>query len=91
MHRDVIFEYPPGMTSLARTDFCPTQGMYIPKRMISVQGHPEFTEDMVREILTMRHDAKIIADGVFEDGMSRVADEQDGVAVARAFLRFLRE
>ncbi|KAK8091186.1 hypothetical protein PG994_000691 [Apiospora phragmitis] len=91
MHRDIIFEYPKGTIPLAHTAVCATQAMYIPKRMIALQGHPEFTEDMVRAILEMRHDGGIIPDGVFEDAMGRVADAHDGVAIARAFLKFLRE
>jgi hypothetical protein len=91
MHRDSVFEYPPGTIPLAHTDICAVQGMYIPKRMISVQGHPEFTEDMVSAILKTRHDGGIIGDGLFEDAMNRVGDDHDGVAIAQAFMRFLRE
>lgn len=91
MHRDEVHEYPAGAVPLAHTPVCATQAMYIPRRMIAVQGHPEFTESMVREILQLRHDGGIISDGIFEDAMSRVADKHDGVAIAQAFLRFLRE
>ncbi|KAK8079632.1 hypothetical protein PG997_007450 [Apiospora hydei] len=82
---------PQGHHPLAHTAVCATQAMYIPQRMIALQGHPEFTEDMVREILEMRHDGGIIPDGVFEDAIGRVANAHDGVAIARAFLKFLRE
>ncbi|KAK8118466.1 uncharacterized protein PG998_003092 [Apiospora kogelbergensis] len=91
MHRDIIHEYPKGTIPLAHTDVCATQAMYIPRRMIALQGHPEFTEDMVREILEMRHKGGIFPDDVFEDAMGRVANAHDGVAIARAFLKFLRE
>ncbi|KAK7981557.1 hypothetical protein PG988_003795 [Apiospora saccharicola] len=91
MHRDIVHEYPKGTIPLAHTDICATQAMYVPKRMIALQGHPEFTEDMVREILEMRHKGGIIPDAVFEDAISRVANAHDGVNIARAFLRFLRE
>ncbi|KAI1339477.1 putative class I glutamine amidotransferase [Xylariaceae sp. FL0016] len=91
MHRDAVLSNPPGVQILASTDICPNQAMYIPGRMISVQGHPEFTEEMVREILEMRKYGGILGDDIYEDGMSRVADKQDGVAVAQVFMRFLRE
>ncbi|KAI1274303.1 putative class I glutamine amidotransferase [Xylaria sp. FL0933] len=91
MHRDAVLTFPPGVTQLAHTDVCDNQGMYIPGRMISVQGHPEFTEEMVREILDIRKYGGIVTDGIYEDGINRVADKQDGVAVAQAFIRFLRE
>ncbi|KAI1370264.1 class I glutamine amidotransferase-like protein [Hypoxylon crocopeplum] len=91
MHRDVVFSLPPGAASLASTAVCPVQAMYVARRLITVQGHPEFTEDMVREILEMRRYGGILGPDIFDDGMRRVADKHDGVAVARAFLRFLHE
>ncbi|RYP91936.1 hypothetical protein DL770_001910 [Monosporascus sp. CRB-9-2] len=91
MHRDAVLTHPPGVKILARTNICDTQVFYSPKRLISVQGHPEFTEDMVREILEKRRYGGIITDILFKDGMRRVGDEHDGVAVAKLFLKFLRE
>ncbi|KAK8868485.1 class I glutamine amidotransferase-like protein [Apiospora arundinis] len=91
MHRDIVHEYPKGTIPLAHTDVCATQAMYIPQRMIALQGHPEFTEDIMREILEVRHKGGILPDDVFENAMSRAPDAHDGVAIARAFLKFLRE
>ncbi|KAI1133239.1 putative class I glutamine amidotransferase [Nemania abortiva] len=89
MHRDAVLSFPPGVVQLAKTDVCANQAMYVPGRLISVQGHPEFTEDMVRELLNMRKYGGIITDEIYQGGMNRVGDRQDGVAVAQAFLRFL--
>jgi GMP synthase-like glutamine amidotransferase len=91
MHRDIMFAYPEGVEPLAYTDKCAVQGMYVPKRLITIQGHPEFNEEIVREILLVRHAAKIFDDEVFEDAMGRVDKYQDGVVVAKAFLKFLLE
>jgi hypothetical protein len=65
--------------------------MYVPRRLISVQGHPEFTEEMVREILELRKYGGILGDDIYNDGISRVSNKQDGIAVAQAFLRFLKQ
>ncbi|MCJ1486194.1 hypothetical protein MMC06_006370, partial [Schaereria dolodes] len=54
-------------------------------------GHPEFDAEIVTELLRARHKQQIFSDETFEDAMARVAREQDGVLVAGAFLRFLRE
>ncbi|XXG99384.1 hypothetical protein Hte_005721 [Hypoxylon texense] len=91
MHRDAVFTLPPGAVALARTDVCAIQSMYAPGRFLTVQGHPEFTADMVSEILEMRRYGGILGQDIFEDGMRRVSDKQDGVKVAQAFLRFLRD
>ena len=91
MHRDEVVSLPAKTTLLASTERCPVQGFYIPQRVITVQGHPEFTASVVREILELRHALGVFDDATFGDAVSRVEREQDGVSVARAFLRFLLE
>lgn len=91
MHRDAVYNYPEGVEELAYTDKCPVQGMYVSKQFITVQGHPEFNEQIVRELLVGRHSSGILDDTIFEDSMARVGNPQDGVIVAQAFLKFLLE
>ncbi|KAH6659104.1 class I glutamine amidotransferase-like protein [Truncatella angustata] len=91
MHRDAVFAHPEGTIPLAHTDVCAVQGFYIPQRVIALQGHPEFTEFIVTELLHLRHGQKIFSDELYEDAIGRVGNEHDGVLIARAFLKFLRE
>ena len=89
MHRDVVYECPEGVESLAYTNKCTVHGMYVPQRLITIQGHPEFNEEIMREILTVRHALGVFDDATFDDSMGRVDKYQDGVVVSQAFLRFL--
>jgi GMP synthase-like glutamine amidotransferase len=91
MHRDVINGFPEGVTPMGSSTACENQGMYRKGRLITVQGHPEFTSDIVQEILESREKAGIFPPGVYDDGIRRLQDHDDGVAVAQAFLRFLLE
>lgn len=93
MHRDIVATLPPNsnIEVLGSTSICAIQGMYVPKKLVTVQGHPEFNGEIVREILEVRRKAGVFSDEVFEDGLSRVDRYQDGVLVAQAFLRFLLE
>jgi GMP synthase-like glutamine amidotransferase len=91
MHRDIVYNYPEGVEELAYTEKCNVQAMYVPKRLITVQGHPEFNEEIMRELLNARHDAGIFDDEIFEDGMGKVDKYHDGVVVSEAFLKFLLE
>lgn len=63
--------------------------MYSPGKYIAVQGHPEFTEIIVNEILENRHISGLFPDDLFNDAMSVVAKEHDGAKIAAAFLDFL--
>lgn len=91
MHRDIVYAYPDGVEALGHTETCEVQGMYKRARFISVQGHPEFTEEIVEELLESRHDMGIFDDATFEDAMRRVGRPHDGVAISGAFIRFLLE
>ena len=65
--------------------------MYIPKRALTLRGHPEFTADIMAELLAARHGQKIFSDEVYGEAMARVGRPQDGVLIAQAFLRFMME
>ena len=67
------------------------QAAYIPKRVLTVQGHPEFTEEIMRELLDRAYASGLFDKDIFEDSIKRVDKYQDGVVVAQAFLRFLLE
>jgi len=70
---------------------CENQGMYAPKRFVSVQGHPEFDEPIMRIFLDTRHKQHIFDDPLYEDASGRAGMPHDGVAMAAAFLKFMME
>ena len=91
MHRDIVYDYPPHVQPLGSSPRCEVQGMYVPGRVITVQGHPEFNEEIVREILEVRHAQGIFGDAEYEEAMGRVGRKHDGLVVGRRMLEFLRE
>ena len=91
MHRDIVFDFPPNSIPLGSNQICEVQGMYAPGKYITVQGHPEFTEEIISEILFNRHAVGIFNDEVYEDAMKRAPIPHDGVKIAQAFLKFMRE
>ncbi|KAJ5997640.1 hypothetical protein N7499_005965 [Penicillium canescens] len=91
MHRDIVFEYPPNVTPLGSSPRCAVQGMYSPRRFVTVQGHPEFTGDMVTEIIGSRTKSGIFKETQGKDALSRAHNEHDGVAIGAVFLKFLLE
>lgn len=89
MHRDIVREYPKGVERLGISPKCEVQGMHVKDRLITVQGHPEFTEAIVREIVETRRQQGIFDDETARDALARAGNQHDGVAVAAGFLRFL--
>lgn len=65
--------------------------MYISKKLITIQGHPEMNEEIIGEILEVRRALGIFDNQTFQDAIARVGKAHDGVLVAKAFLRFMME
>ncbi|KAJ3461474.1 hypothetical protein MRS44_010027 [Fusarium solani] len=81
----------PNSIPLGSNAICEVQAFYSPGRYISVQGHPEFTDEIISEVLFNRHTVGIFSDELYADAMKRAPIPHDGVAIARAFLKFMRE
>lgn len=91
MHRDCVHFYPEGVEELGSSPVCKVQGMYSPKRLLTVQGHPEFNETIMTEIIATRHATGIFDDKAYDEHMKKVALPHDGLIVSQAFLKFLLE
>ncbi|KAL8676528.1 MAG: hypothetical protein Q9186_006959 [Xanthomendoza sp. 1 TL-2023] len=88
MHKDIVFHHPAGVQPLGSTDRCLVQGMFVPGRVITVQGHPEFTEEILVEILEVRHEQGVFGDEIYEEAMARVGKKHDGLMVGKRFIEF---
>jgi GMP synthase-like glutamine amidotransferase len=64
------------------------QGVYIPGRMFTTQGHMEFSERMVRRQLDMRVEAGSLEKEEASEASERAGWRHDGEMVARAVVRF---
>ncbi|KAI9152140.1 putative glutamine amidotransferase-like protein [Paramyrothecium foliicola] len=91
MHTDAVLTVPEGAELLGSNSACSIQGLYSQGRYLTVQGHPEFTDDIITEILTNRHKVGIFPDDVFNEAIGRAPIHHDGIAIGRAFLKFLHE
>lgn len=91
MHQDIVYSYPEGVEELGSSGPCKVQGMYKKSKFITVQGHPEFTEAIVRELVEYRFKQGIFGGDVYRYGIDHVAEPHDGVTVAKAFVNFLLE
>ncbi|KAK6383071.1 uncharacterized protein PV06_05362 [Exophiala oligosperma] len=91
MHRDCVFFYPEGVEELGSSPVCKVQGMYSPKRLLTVQGHPEFNKEIMDEIVNTRHATGIFDDEAYNEHMKKVDLPHDGLIVSQAFWKFLLE
>lgn len=91
MHRDIVYYYPKDVEPLGSTAICDVQAMYSKSRLITVQGHPEFTDFIEAAILERRLEQGAFDEAMYKEAMSRVGNEHDGLLIAAAFVKFLME
>lgn len=91
MHRDVVLSLPEGVESLGSSPVCQNQGMYKARQILTVQGHPEFTSTIVREIIEVRHNTGVFDDDAYKTHIQKADLPHDGITVSRSFLKFLSE
>jgi len=85
-HQDQVTKLPEGATLLASSDFCLNAAYCIGNQVLCFQGHPEFTHDYSRDLLNLRRDA--LGEAVYQDGIERLAKEQQGALIAEWMMRF---
>lgn len=91
MHRDIVFDYPANVIPLGSSPLCAVQGMYSPGHFVTIQGHPEFTGDIVSEIVRVRTEAGVFSKEQSADALGRAGRPHDGIAIGVVFLKFLLE
>lgn len=54
VHQDQVIRLPPDAELLGGDDFCPNAFYTIDNRVLSIQGHPEFSASIMRDLLDLR-------------------------------------
>jgi GMP synthase-like glutamine amidotransferase len=88
-HQDQVEALPPGAELLGGNDFCPNAFYVINRRVLSIQGHPEFTPAIMDSILNNREGN--VEAARLEAARAALATEQvDGGRFARWIVNFLK-
>ncbi|EWC48444.1 hypothetical protein DRE_02213 [Drechslerella stenobrocha 248] len=76
---------------VGETDLCAVQGLYTSRKVISLQGSPELSGDMITMLAYERVRQGHYTQEYAQDAVQRAALRNNGVAIGAAFLRFLLE
>ncbi|EXJ91633.1 hypothetical protein A1O3_00183 [Capronia epimyces CBS 606.96] len=88
-HQDIVLSCPAHVQNLGSSPKCDIQGFFWPGRLLSLQGHPEFNERIMRETLKMKQQTSSLTEDEFQDAMIRVAQKHDGHLVGQVLLKFM--
>lgn len=85
-HEDQVERLPTRATHLLTNEFCENAGMVVEEHFISLQAHPEFSEDFTRHLIVDREQD---LGPNFESALASLENEVDGISVARSIVHFL--
>jgi GMP synthase-like glutamine amidotransferase len=87
-HQDQVMELPPGAELLGGNEFCPNVLYTIDNRVLSIQGHPEFSTELMRDLVDL---AKQKLDSTTHQAAVRSLGngQPDNLMVANWMLNFL--
>lgn len=86
-HKDQVVELPQTAEVFATNGFCPIAGFTMNDRVITVQGHPEFTKAYAQGLLD--HRRTLLGEAVYQQGMDSMSKATDELLVARWLLQFV--
>ena len=89
VHQDQVTQPPDGATVFAGNDFCPIAAYHVGGRILGIQGHPEFTPEVVDAIMDFREES--MGPGTVEEARATLKGRNDADTVAAAIVRFIEE
>lgn len=88
-HQDQVTRLPEGATLFGSSDPCFNEIYTIDDRVFSIQGHPEFSSDFLRELLQTRKGS--IPEPIYTQALTSLSTSLDSLVVAKWIIRFLAE
>ena len=86
-HQDQVTALPPQAELIAGDDFCAYASYQIGDRILTFQGHPEFTQEYARQRLYARR--KIIGEQRYQQGMASLDQDADHQLIAKWVINFM--
>ncbi len=89
-HQDQVVEPPPDSTLIAASEFCPYAALAYGETGLSLQPHPEFTDDCIKLSIAYRRDKALVPEHAAAEGLASFTRYQSDAAwMAPELERFL--
>jgi len=89
-HQDVVVRLPLKARQLARSDFTEYEMMLVNPSVLSMQGHPEFDNEVVRAIIEDRQERKVISAHYAREALRTLSVPPDRAPLQSLLRGFLR-
>lgn len=86
-HQDQVVEIPADATIWSASDYCPVAGFTIGERIVTVQGHPEYSPELVAALYESRRQR--IGDDAVDTALATLTTPLSNDAFADAIVRLI--
>ncbi len=90
-HRDVVVRLPPRALHMASSGITRHEMALTGPSVLSMQGHPEFDNEVVRGIIENRYERGVIPEATALEGLRTLSDSADRIPLQGLIRGFLRE
>jgi GMP synthase-like glutamine amidotransferase len=87
-HQDQVIRLPINTVVLATNDFCQYSSLLIDEHILTFQGHPEFTQSYISELIDMRQ--SILGVEIVDEAKLSIQQGHDGAMIAEWMINFVR-
>ncbi|MGL1921200.1 MAG: type 1 glutamine amidotransferase [Hyphomicrobiales bacterium] len=95
MHGDQVVELPTTAEIIASSDFCEFAGLYYPEGVLTYQGHPEFDNQFIRDLIEYKWDLgqDWVSQQIKDEAMASAEDGKNStrLPIAKFMLNFMTE
>lgn len=88
-HQDQVTTLPPNAKILASSNFCPIAGFQISNHVLSFQGHPEFSKDYTKALMSKRIDR--IGEETFQNAVQSLQKDVHSKMVVAWIIKFIHK
>jgi GMP synthase-like glutamine amidotransferase len=89
IHKDQVVELPTDARLIARSSFCPNAGYVIGDRVLTLQGHPEYSKPYAEAL--MRSRLELMGERTFQAGIAAMQRDTHESLVACWILNFIEQ
>ena len=88
-HKDQVVRLPEGATLITSSDGCPVAGFVMGERVMTLQGHPEFSKDYAESLLRKRE--SLLGAETFKSGIESLEQDTDEEVIGLWILNFVQQ
>ena len=88
-HQDQVSQLPEGAQILLSSDYCPIGGFQVGDKILTIQGHPEFTKDYLKALIESRTER--IGHDKAQQAIDSLNDTTQSDVAALWILNFLKQ